>query len=90
MEEFDYRNFLVENKLTINSRLLNEEAKTLSPERKKELKDFQTNVEESLKSLSQVLNTGSSGNYNYPTILFSIKDRVEKLMTSIKDEFGEP
>jgi hypothetical protein len=28
MEEFDYKNFLVENKLTINSRLLNEEAKT--------------------------------------------------------------
>ena len=27
MEEFDYRNFLVENKLTINSRLLNEEEK---------------------------------------------------------------
>jgi hypothetical protein len=25
MEEFDYKKFLVENKLTINSRLLNEE-----------------------------------------------------------------
>ena len=28
MEEFDYKNFLVENKLTINSRLLKEEVKT--------------------------------------------------------------
>jgi hypothetical protein len=28
MEEFDYKKFLVENKLTINSRLLKEEAKT--------------------------------------------------------------
>jgi hypothetical protein len=33
MEEFDYKKFLIENKLTINSRLLKEEAKTYTAER---------------------------------------------------------
>lgn len=30
MEEFDYKNFLVENKLTVNSRLLNEESQKIN------------------------------------------------------------
>ena len=71
--------------------MINEDSKTikLSPERKKELKDFQMSVKDNMKDLSQVSNTGSSENYHYPTILYSLKLKLEELMESIKDEFGE-